>query len=577
MGNVSEKEGVQQLVALFFEHGVRKIVFSPGSRNAPLVVTFANDNRFESIVIPDERSAAFYALGIAEESKTPVAIMCSSGSAPLNYYPAISEAFYRNIPLIVVTADRPSEWTDQGDGQTIRQKDVYKNHICASTSLFERPQSDDQKWFNRRKINELLIIAKSTAGGPVHFNFPFSEPLYNQMDGGNETFQHKSIEKLELESQLTVQQKEELRRVWDASPKKLILCGQLPKNNYLNEQLKNLATDKSIAVVVENTSNLQDRSFVHCIDRTISSFIDNEQKLYQPDLLITIGGAVVSKKMKKYLRENQPQNHWKIGTQFPFMDTYQSLTTSIPMHANSFFDWIIEEELKRDLSRYGEQWKQLDYLAKGNHDEFLLTAPYSDLTVFNFILDAVPDQSLLHLSNSSVVRYAQLFDPIKSISYFCNRGTSGIDGVMSTALGVTLSSGEEKVNTLIVGDMSFFYDSNAFWNHHLPTNFRVFLINNGGGGIFDIIPGPQQTPNKDQFFVAKQSFSAQSICEAFDINYFKAESIEDIDQQLDTFYDVLPNNRPAVMEINTVSMESSKVLSEYFNKIKVKNIPVLKM
>ncbi len=577
MGKVSEKEGVQQLAALFYKHGVRKIVFSPGSRNAPLVVSFANDTRFDSIVIPDERSAAFYALGMAEESKAPVAIVCSSGSAPLNYYPAISEAFYRNIPLIVVTADRPSEWTDQGDGQTIRQQDVYKNHICASVSLFEMPSSDVQRWFNRRKINELLITAKSVTGGPVHFNFPFNEPLYNQIEKKGTEEEHKSIIKLELGVQLTGQQKKELSAIWNASPKKLILCGQLPKNNYLNEQLKNLATDKSVAIVVENTSNLQDRNFVHCIDRTITSFIEDEQELYQPDLLITIGGAVVSKKMKKYLRENQPKNHWKIGTHFPFMDTYQSLTTSIPMDPNSFFDLMLEEKLERDLSRYGEQWKQLDYLAKDQHDAFLSTAPYSDLTVFDFILDAVPDQSFLHLSNSSVVRYAQLFDPIKSIHYFCNRGTSGIDGVMSTALGVTLSSGEEKVNTLIVGDMSFFYDSNAFWNHHLPTNFRVFLINNGGGGIFDIIPGPQETPNKDQFFVAKQSFSAQSICEAFDINYFKADSIEEIDKQLDTFYDILPNNRPAVMEINTVSMESSKVLSEYFGSIKVKEIPVLKV
>ena len=577
MGKVSEKEGVQQLAEAFYNQGVKVIVFSPGSRNAPLVVTFANDDRFDCYVIPDERSAAFYALGMAEQSKAPVAIMCSSGSASLNYYPAISEAFYRNIPLIVVSSDRPSEWIDQGDGQTIRQNNVFENHICAATTLFESPHSEDQKWFNRRKMDELLITAKSPDGGPVHFNFPFNEPLYNQIEKKTTKNSQNFRERLNLDHQLTTLQKEKLRNIWNSSAKKLILCGQLPKNNYLNEQLKNLAADKSVAIVVENTSNLQDRSFIHCIDRTISSFIDTDQELYQPDLLITIGGAVVSKKIKSYLRESQPKQHWKIGEQFQFMDTYQSLSTSIPMDVNSFFDFLLEDGFQRNSSRYGEQWKQLDYLASEKHDTYLSTVPYSDLSVFNFILDAVPDQSQLHLSNSSVIRYTQLFDPIKSISYFCNRGTSGIDGVMSTSIGVTLASGEEMVNTLIIGDMSFFYDSNAFWNHHLPTNFRVFLINNGGGGIFDIIPGPHKTPNKDEYFVTKQSFSAKSICETFNINYFKASSIEEIDEQLDTFYDILPNNRPAVMEIFTSSEESSEILDRYFKMIRVEGAPTLKM
>src|SRR5690554_647997 len=216
------------------------------------------------------------------------------------------------------------------------------------------------------------------------------------------------------------------------------------------------------------------------------------------------------------------------------MDTFQSLTVSIPMQPNSFLDILLEEGFNRNTSRYGEQWKQLDYLVQGNHAEFLETVPYSDLSVFNLVLDAIPDQSSLHLANSSVIRYAQLFDPIKSINYFCNRGTSGIDGSTSTAIGNTLV-GTEKLHTLITGDISFFYDSNAFWNHYVPSNFRVFLINNGGGGIFNIIPGPKTTAQGDAFFVAKHSFSAKSISEAFNVNYFAANSMEEIDEQLDAF------------------------------------------
>lgn len=577
MGKVSEKAGVQQLVESFYQHGVRYIVFSPGSRNAPLVVSFANDERFKCIVIPDERSAAFYALGMAEQSKSPVPVMCTSGSALLNYYPAVSEAFYRNIPLMVVSADRPSEWTDHGDGQTIRQENVFQNHICASTSLYETPNSQDQSWFNKRTIDEVISIAKSDNGGPVHFNIPFTEPLYNTIEKAVSKKNSQALTSvMNLNPQLSSAQKEELKEVWNNAPRKLILCGQMPKNGYLNEQLKNIATDKSVAVVVENTSNLQDRSFIHCIDRTISSFIEDDPELYQPDLLITIGGAVISKKIKAYLRKFKAKTHWKIGKEFPFMDTYQSLTKSIPMQANTFFDFLLEDGFTRDLSRYGEQWKQLDYLTQGNHMMHLETIPYSDLSVFNLILDAVPDGSHLHLSNSSVIRYAQLFDPIKSINYYCNRGTSGIDGSTSTAIGHAIAD-ENKLHTFITGDISFFYDSNAFWNHHVPSNFRVFMINNGGGGIFNIIPGPQTTAQGDEFFVAKHDFSAKSICEAFNVNYYTASTMEEIDQQLDKFYEIQNNDRPAVMEIHTDGNESGQVLRDYLEKTKVKNIPVLEM
>lgn len=576
MEKVSTKEGVQQLAEAFYKKGIRHIVFSPGSRNAPLVVTFANDNRFSCYVIPDERSAAFFAMGMSEQLRKPVAVMCTSGSALLNYYPAVAEAYYRNIPLLVVSADRPKEWIDQGDGQTIRQEKALENHIVGATTLFESPQSEDQKWYNQRSLDEVLSTASSASGGPVHINFPFTEPLYNLMEKKTDD-ERRTTQLMNLDPQLSSRQIEELKEIWQASNKKLILCGQLPKNGYLNEQLKRLAEDKSVAVVVENTSNLSDKSFVHCIDRTISSFVEDNPELYQPDLLITIGGAVISKKIKSYLRKYKPKHHWKVGREFPFMDTYQALTHSIPMNENSFFDVLINEKFDGFTSRYGEQWKQLDYLAKFKHQDFLETVPYSDLSVFNLILDAVPDNSDLHIGNSSVIRYTQLFDPIHSVSYFCNRGTSGIDGSTSTALGNAVVGGVEKVHTLITGDISFFYDSNAFWNHYLPTNFRIFLINNGGGGIFDIIPGPRSTPNAEDYFVTKHSFSAKSICEAFSVNYFSAKSMEEMDQQLDEFYDVLPNNRPAVMEIFTNSEESSKILADYFKAVKVDDIPVLEM
>ena len=508
---------------------------------------------------------------MAEQLKEPVAVACTSGSALLNYYPAVSEAFYRSIPLVVISADRPTVWTDMGDGQTIRQEGVFSNHIVDQTSLIESPKNEDEKWFNQREIDRVLQRSKK---GPTHINFPFNEPLYNLSEDVITHSVHTEL--LEPENNLSSQQIAKLSEVWNDSERKLIICGQMPKNGYLQEQLKQLAKDSSVAILVENTSNLSDRSFIHCIDRTINSITVDFPELFQPDLLITIGGAVISKKIKSYLRSHKPKNHWKIGNDFEFMDTYQSLSKSIPISPNTFFNAVLEGDFEFGLSRYGEQWKQLDYLIQDKHDDYFQNAQYSDLSVFQLILDAIPEKSQLHFGNSSVIRYAQLFDPIQSIVHKCNRGTSGIDGSTSTAIGNCLAD-PDHLHTFISGDVSFFYDSNAFWNYHLPSNFRMFVINNGGGGIFNIIPGPDKSEAKDKYFVMNQSFSAKSICEAFNVNYFSAKSLDEIDGQLDSFFEIQSNERPVLMEVFTPREVNDKVLKDYFEKTKVGEIKKLEL
>jgi 2-succinyl-5-enolpyruvyl-6-hydroxy-3-cyclohexene-1-carboxylate synthase len=572
MAKTSAKKGVQQFVALCKLKGLRNIVFSPGSRNAPLVVAFGNDDTFSKVIIPDERSAAFYALGMAEELNEPVAVICTSGSALLNYYPAISEAFYRNIPLVVISADRPIEWTDQGDGQTIRQEGVYKNHIIAETSLYESPQCKDQEWFNQRETNRVFNQATKAAGGPVHINFPFAEPLYKIEDA--EELIQTEVSSVQLEQQLGRQHKEELQKAWNEHPRKLIICGQMPRHPQLLHHLKQLAKDPSVAVVLENTSNLQDRTFNHCIDRSLNSFQDQCPELFQPDLMITIGGAVISKKVKSYLRKYAPKRHIKVGYAFPNMDTYQCLTDSFEMDPADFISYLCEEGFTRGMSRYGEQWKQLDYQVQAKHEEALMSTDYSDLSVFDLLMDAVPDNSILHLANSSVIRYAQLFDALGTLTYRCNRGTSGIDGSMSTAIGTAIAQ-PDKLHVVITGDISFFYDSNAFWNNHVPSNLRVFLINNNGGGIFSIIPGPKSTPQGDEYFITENKGNASGICSAFDVNYYRSENMSEIEDQLQTFYDWQKNERPAVMEIITPREKNSLVLNEYWKKILVKDIKPL--
>jgi 2-succinyl-5-enolpyruvyl-6-hydroxy-3-cyclohexene-1-carboxylate synthase len=325
-----------------------------------------------------------------------------------------------------------------------------------------------------------------------------------------------------------------------------------------------LANDPSVAVLVENNSNLVHANFIHCIDRTLALISEGEIEAYAPDLLITLGGAVVSKKIKDFIRKNKPKYHFRVGYEFPFMDTYQSLTHTFELSAFYFIKRLNQIIPERNVNDFGSKWKQLDYLAQNKLTEFYANLPFCDLKVFETVLDYLPELSTLHMANSSVVRYCQLFDPVPSISYWSNRGTSGIDGSTSTACGAA-SIKPQDWNTLITGDLSFFYDSNALWNSKLSANLRIILINNQGGGIFKIIPGPASTNQLEQSFVAAHAFSAEYICKAFQIKYFKANSIESIESQMEAFYTYEEGGTPVLMEIHTPSDENPIQLKAFFD------------
>ncbi|MES2589642.1 MAG: 2-succinyl-5-enolpyruvyl-6-hydroxy-3-cyclohexene-1-carboxylic-acid synthase [Bacteroidota bacterium] len=568
----SAKKNVQLFVDLCVTYGLKHVVVSPGSRNAPLIIAFNQHSEIECIVVPDERVAAFFAMGMAQQTNDLVAVLCTSGSAPLNYYPAVAEAYYQRIPLIVITADRPQIWVNQGDGQTIVQHELFKNHINYSASFDDTLVSDDYSWYLKRETATAFSKAISESKGPIHFNFGFNEPLYQKEEiDFKPKNEKKSVLKIETPVySLNSNQIQHLKDSWKKFPKKMIFCGQLSPNNLLQEELKKLSKDSSLVILVENTSNLVNSSFIHCIDRTLNSISEDEIENFSPDLLIVLGGAIVSKRIKAFLRKTEIKETWKVGLNFPFMDTFQSLTHSFVLDELTFFrelNKIVEPNTFDE--RFSLKWKQKDYLIQEKaKNYFENNTKFSDLAVFNQILDCIPENSLLHLANSSVIRYSLLFDPILSISYWSNRGTSGIDGSTSTAAGASFVK-KDDWNTLITGDMSFFYDSNAFWNHNLTPNFRIFLINNGGGSIFKIIPGPDSTEELNDFFVFNNNFSAESICKAFGISYFRATNFKEIDNQIEDFYQFEAKGKPKLMEIFTSASENESILKDFFEKIKV--------
>ena len=561
----SSKINVQLIVQQCFEQGMKHVVCSPGSRNAPLVIAFDEHPEIQCTVIHDERSAAFFALGMAQQLDQPIGIVCTSGSAALNYYPAIAEAFYQCVPLVVLTADRPTEWINQGDGQTIVQSNVFGKHVRYSANFSEHAQTTTEQWYIQREISTAFAEGATHWKGPIHFNIAFNEPLYK-----TEAFKKHPSKKITLvHSRFQFSNPQQQATINALGlPKKMVICGQLNEDPALLEQLKIFATDSSVVVLVENTSNLVDPKFVHCIDRTLNSIDELLEADYAPDLLITIGGAVVSKKIKAFIRKHKPKEHWKIGFEFPYMDTYQALTHSFQAEPFHFFNALNDLNYTKNISNYGSKWKQLDYLIQDKMPAFFEKCAFADISTFETVLDYLPENCQLHLANSSVVRYAQLFDPIKSITYWSNRGTSGIDGSSSTAVGAAHAN-PKKLHVLITGDVSFFYDSNAFWNQYLMQNLRIILINNAGGGIFKIIAGPDTSKQSNEYFVAQHHHTAEGICQAFNIHYSSVDSLEVLADKMLDFYTYSTDNRPKLLEIFTPSELNPEALQDFFHQLKI--------
>ena len=546
-----KKELAQIIIAACRQFEIQTVVISPGSRNAPLTIGFSNHKDFETLSIVDERCAAFFALGIAQQTLKPVALVCTSGSALLNYYPAIAEAYYSQIPLVVISADRPAHLIDIGDGQTIRQENVFQNHILYSANLKEFDAENSVKALS--KAFSLLRQVK----GPIHINAPFNEPLYETVATMNDF--RFIAEESDLQDTIDY---ENLASQWNSAKKKMILVGVHSPNAALEILLDKVADDPSVLVFTETTSNLYNKRFVNSIDNLIFNLTEDEFTSLQPDILLTFGGMIVSKKIKKFLRDYSPKEHWHVNELRAF-DTYQVLSKHLKIDSHSFFKHFCELVDYDNKSTYESTWTHYKQRIREKHNHYIKTAPYSDLKVFEQVLKVIPDFSEVQFSNSAIIRYSQLFEMNSTITVFCNRGTSGIDGSTSTALGAAYAT--QKPTTLITGDLSFFYDSNALWNNYIPSDVRIVIINNSGGGIFKIIPGPKKSTAL-KYFETPHCLTAEHLCVMFGFEYSTAHNLKSLKEEVVGFYD--KSDKPKVLEVFTPSDLNDLVLKEYINNLK---------
>ena len=548
-------------------HNVSDAVLSPGSRNAPLTYSFVRHQQIETYTISDERSAAFIALGMALKSGKPVVLACTSGSAAYNYAPAVAEAYFQQVPLIVLTADRPPEWVDQLDGQTIRQTNLYGSHVKKSFQCPVDLSNQEAVWHFERIINEAVILATDGQQGPVHVNIPFREPFYpDKKQVANESMP-KIISKFSSNTALNERDWVRLVDDWRKHKNKLIIGGQMHHSVDELEVIGEFAANKHVPIIGDVISNMHGlTNNISLADMFIGGQDAKTQESLKPDLLITYGNSIISKNLKLFIRKYQPKAHWHIQQDGYVPDTYQSLTKIVPMSVNDLLKSIQDIVTKGPLPYY-HSWMGLQKKAATFVPEFINSQAYNELSAFYAIFDNLPLACDIYLSNSMPVRWANMYGldhTRQQVEIFCNRGTSGIDGCTSTALGSAIKSA--KTTLLITGDMAFFYDRNAFWNNYIPDNLRIIVLNNHGGGVFDIIEGPSSQAEHDEYFLTNQPLSAKPLAEEFGLKYYHCQSVDGLSKGLDKFW--IRDGNAKILEIETDIATNTKILKKLKREIK---------
>lgn len=511
----SNKENVNILTALLVEHGVRHAVVCPGSRNSPVVHNFNECPQIRCYPVTDERSAAFYALGMAQALQQPVAICVTSGTALLNLAPAVAEAYYQHVPMIVISADRPPMWIDQQDGQTLPQPDALVRLVKKAVTLPE-PNDEAGHWYCNRLVNEAIISCTHQNRGPVHINVPISEPLFEYNVAGLPKERKIEIVPAEVPSQAM----SHIGRMFLLSKKPMLICGQ-PMNPNLDEAV----------CLVEN-----DESYV-------------------PDLVLYIGGSIVSKRLKKFLRK--AKEVWSVNASCEVNDTFMNLTKVIQGDEKIIADYVhfLTEDNKHPFI---EKWEQLLSRIRSHADMY--QPAYSQMAAVKCFEEMIgnADDCHVHYGNSTAIRLANIFARHR---VFCNRGVNGIEGSLSTAAGYSCAVDEPVY--CVIGDLSFFYDQNALWNQNLRGNLRILLLNNSKGGIFNMLKGLDQSPARDRLIAGEHHTSAEGICRQNDVGYLNASNAEELQKGIATLIET-ESSRPVLLEVFTQAQTDEQVLKDYY-------------
>lgn len=568
------KENIRILTELLRQHGVDMMVVCPGSRNAPMVHHF-DACGMKCVPVTDERSAGFYAIGMAQAAAGPVGVCVTSGTALLNLSPAVAEAYYRNVPLVVISADRPQAWIGQLDGQTMPQPGALGCFAGKSVTLPE-PAGGIERWHCARLVNEAMLVARR--GRPVHINVPVSEPLFDFTI--NEKPGIRAVRALRND-ELSPSAMREIARRFFAARRPMVVVGQTDCLPELGAALNALS---EYAVVLHEPLGAGGGA-VH-FDEVLYCVADNPD--YRPDFVIYAGGTVVSKRLKEFIRKADGAETWAISADGEIHDTFMNQTAVIEGDACRIISRLADgiagrnaaEAATDDAGRgvrtpaetpsvmetapagtreFRDRWHAA--LAGAGRHAAAYEPAYSQMMavrMFESMLDDLDYDFCVHYANSSAVRLADIY---ANHYIYVNRGVNGIDGSLSTAAGFSVVCG--KMTFCVTGDLSFFYDCNALWNRCLRGNLRILLLNNCGGGIFRMLPGLEASPVRDSHIAAGHHASAHGLCDTHDIGYLSARNADELSHRMETFL-YSGTRRPLVFEVFTDADDDVAAVKAYY-------------
>jgi 2-succinyl-5-enolpyruvyl-6-hydroxy-3-cyclohexene-1-carboxylate synthase len=556
------KRAVRLIAEICRVKGIRKAVFSPGSRSSPLVIAFSQIREIECIVIPDERVAGYFALGMAQQLREVAAVICTSGSAVANLFPSVLEAHYQKIPLLIITADRPDGEVQRGGNQAIYQQEIFSHHAPCRT-INGDAESDAELLAITEDIAQAIHECQLPEGSASHLNVRLSEPLYETIDRHTEVIALPEIRYSELYN-INNEEAARIKQAFETHKTKMVIVGS---HNY-NAELLNLLTElnqrQDVVILYETLANTPLDNAVWNIDAALSMANKQDSNQFLPDIVITMGNHIVSKKIKQFLK-GKPKLHWDVpvrnelgGTRMMFGSMLDRIA---PINEKQFLEVLLSVH-RQSRSDYKSKWLSLRKKAEEKTVANLSTVPFSDLKVFETLVKSYPTNAIIQYGNSSPIRYANFFQHDKTLRIYANRGTSGIDGCVSTAAGAAHTS--NNLTICVVGDISFFYDSNALWNNHLSPNLRIIVINNGGGNIFRLIEGPTRLKDFEKFFETRHTLTAKHLASMYGLPYYICNSQDELDKTLKIFYEP-HEGKPAILEITTNSELSAKIYHKYFD------------
>lgn len=558
----SNKENVNILTSLLLEYGVSDAVVCPGSRNAPIVHNLSVCEAIRCRPVTDERSAAFYALGLAIATRRPTVVCVTSGSALLNVMPAVAEAAYQHVPLVVISADRPQQWIDQLDGQTIPQSDALGRFVRKAVQLPE-PHNDEERWLCRRLVNEAMHLATCRQGAPVHINVPISEPLFEF-----DTEQLPQLSRFNNIKRAAIKDASmDMPDAFHEAKRPMIVIGQLAHGTISHETIRSLS--EKYVVMSEPLSNPSymtihfDEAIRYIVSDNSSINDDEDDKTaYYPDYVIYVGDTLVSKPARRFLRNAKAPSCLITPDAADIHDPLMTLTDIVECDSdsiNALLASLCDAPDTDERCRFHDRWQSFLDAYAAHADAY---APeYSQMATVKYFEEQLADLDIdicVHYANSSAVRLACIY---AQHYVWCNRGVNGIEGSLSTAAGFSLATHDMTV--CVIGDLSFFYDQNALWNSNLRGNLRIILLNNRGGGIFRQLPGLSDSPAADDLVMASHENTAQGICTQNDIGYMSAKNMDEMQIGIVTLL-TRESERPMLLEVFTDSNDDVKALEKYF-------------